>query len=63
MRPLMDNDILRWLPCRDGKLFRLLRPWPYDEWSARFQRLLTVGTIGYHNQTVIRLTRDGEPKR
>lgn len=59
----MDNDILRWLPCRDGKLFRLLRPWPYDEWSTRFQRLLTVGTIGYSNGSVVRLKINEEPPK
>jgi hypothetical protein len=64
MRPLMDNDILRWLPRYDAKLFRRLRPWPYDEWMPRFRELLRVGTIRYRPGTAIieRVARDGSTR-
>ena len=53
-RPFMDNDILRHLPCYDGRLFGYLRPWPYETWSTRFQSLLAQGVIEYQGPLVCR---------
>jgi hypothetical protein len=50
---MLDYHILRYLPCREVKLFRYLRRFPYDEWQPVFQQLLDRGMIRYEGKNVV----------
>lgn len=50
---MLDYHILRHLPCREVKLFRHLRRFPYDEWQPVFLHLLSRGMIRYEGKDVV----------